>query len=123
MKQRLTPKEEELMQVLWRLQKAFVKEIVAELPEPRPHYNTVSTIVRKMVDKGFVGYESFGNTHRYYPLVPKKEYTENFMQKALRNYFDNSYKNMVSFFAKEQKISVDELREIIALIENQKQEK
>ena len=123
MKQRLTPKEEELMQVLWRLQKAFVKEIVAELPEPRPHYNTVSTIVRKMVDKGFVGYESFGNTHRYYPLVPKKEYTENFIQKALRNYFDNSYKNMVSFFAKEQKISVDELREIIALIENQKAEK
>ncbi len=123
MKQRLTPKEEELMQVLWRLQKAFVKEIVAALPEPRPHYNTVSTIVRKMVDKGFVGYESFGNTHRYYPLVPKKAYTENFMQKALRNYFDNSYKNMVSFFAQEQKISADELREIIALIENQKPEK
>jgi len=123
MKQRLTPKEEELLQVLWRLQKAFVKEIVAELPKPRPHYNTVSTIVRKMVDKGFVGYESFGNTHRYYPLVSKKTYTENFMQKALRNYFDNSYKNMVSFFAKEQKISADELREIIDLIENQNQEK
>ncbi len=123
MKQRLTPKEEELLQVLWRLQKAFVKEIIAELPEPRPHYNTVSTIVRKMVDKGFVGYESFGNTHRYYPLVSKKTYTENFMQKALRNYFDNSYKNMVSFFAKEQKISADELREIIELIENQKSQK
>ncbi len=123
MKQRLTPKEEELMQVLWRLQKAFVKEIVAALPEPRPHYNTVSTIIRKMVDKGFVGYESFGNTHRYYPLVSKKTYTENFMQKALRNYFDNSYKNMVSFFAKEQKISADELREIIELIEKQNPEK
>ncbi len=123
MKQRLTLKEEELMQVLWRLQKAFVKEIVAALPEPRPHYNTVSTIIRKMVDKGFVGYESFGNTHRYYPLVSKKAYTENFMQKALRNYFDNSYKNMVSFFAKEQKISADELREIIELIENQNKEK
>ena len=123
MKQRLTPKEEELLQVLWRLQKAFVKEIIAELPEPRPHYNTVSTIVRKRVDKGFVGYESFGNTHRYYPLVSKKTYTENFMQKALRNYFDNSYKNMVSFFAKEQKISADELREIIELIENQKSQK
>ena len=123
MKQRLTPKEEELMQVLWRLQKAFVKEIVAALPEPRPHYNTVSTIIRKMVNKGFVGYESFGNTHRYYPLVSKKAYTENFMQKALRNYFDNSYKNMVSFFAKEQKISTDELREIIELIENQTKEK
>ena len=123
MKQRLTPKEEELMQVLWQLQKAFVKEIVASLPAPRPHYNTVSTIIRKMVDKGYVGYESFGNTHRYYPLVSKKKYTENFMQKALRNYFDNSYKNMVSFFAKEQKISADELREIIELIENKNQEK
>ena len=123
MKQRLTPKEEELMQVLWHLRKAFVKEIVAALPEPRPHYNTVSTIIRKMVDKGFVGYESFGNTHRYYPLVSKKVYTENFMQKALRNYFDNSYKNMVSFFVKQQKISADELREIIELIENQNQEK
>ena len=120
MKNKLTPKEEELIQVLWQLQKAFVKEIVAVLPEPRPHYNTVSTIIRKMEEKGFVGHESFGNTHRYYPLISKESYKKNFVQKTIDNYFDKSYKNMVSFFAQEQKISVDELKEIIQLIENKK---
>ena len=118
MKARLTPKEEEVMQVLWQLKKAFVKEVVAALPDPKPHYNTVSTIIRKMEDKGFVAHESFGNTHRYYPLISKESYKKNFMQKAIDHYFDNSYKNMVSFFAKEEKISVAELKEIISLIEN-----
>jgi len=118
--EKLTNKEEQIMQVLWKLKKAFVKEVVAELPAPKPHYNTVSTIIRKMEEKGFVGHEAFGNTHRYFPLIEKEKYTKSFMQKAIRNYFDNSYKNLVSFFAEQEKISVEELKEIIRIIENKK---
>ncbi len=114
---KLTNKEEELMQVLWQLKKAFVKEIVAELPEPRPHYNTISTVIRKMEDKGFVKHNAFGNTHQYYPVITKENYRKGFMQKTVNNYFGDSYKNVVSFFAKEEKISVEELKEIIKLIE------
>ncbi|WP_456379509.1 BlaI/MecI/CopY family transcriptional regulator [Lutibacter sp.] len=115
---KLTNKEEEIMQVLWKLKKAFVKEVIAELPEPKPHYNTVSTVIRKMEDKGYVKHETFGNTHRYYPTVSKENYRKNYFLDATQNYFENSYKNVVSFFAKEEKISADELREIIKLIES-----
>lgn len=117
---KLTNKEEELMQVLWQLKKAFVKEIVAKLSEPRPHYNTISTVIRKMEDKGFVKHNAFGNTHQYYPAITKEDYRKGFMQKTVNNYFEDSYKNVVSFFAKEEKISVKELKEIIKLIENKK---
>ncbi len=115
--EKLTNKEEEIMQVLWQLKKAFVKEVVAELPNPKPHYNTISTTIRKMEDKGFVGHKAFGKTHQYFPLLSKEKYRKTFMQKTISHYFENSYKNVVSFFAKEDKISVDELKEIILLIE------
>jgi predicted transcriptional regulator len=117
---KLTNKEEEIMQVLWQLKKAFVKEIVAELPEPKPHYNTISTVIRKMENKGYVKYIAFGNTHQYYPAISKENYRKGYMQKTINNYFENSYKNVVSFFAKEEKISVDELKEIIKIIESKK---
>ena len=117
--QKLTNKEEEIMHILWRLEKAFVKDILAEITEDKPHYNTLSTIVRNLEDKGFVGYNAFGKTHQYYPIISKEAYKERFMNKAIENYFNNSYKNVVSFFAKEEKISVEELKEIIALIEKQ----
>ncbi len=116
--EKLTTKEEEIMQVLWQLKKAFVKEVVAKLPQPKPHYNTVSTVIRKMEDKGFVKHEAFGNTHRYFPLISKEDYRKRYFSTAIHNYFENSYKNVVSFFAKEEKISVEELREIIEIIEN-----
>ncbi|MCZ8196691.1 MAG: BlaI/MecI/CopY family transcriptional regulator [Flavobacterium sp.] len=115
--QKLTNKEEEIMQILWRLRKAFVKEVMAEIKEDQPHYNTLSTIIRNLEEKGFVSYNAFGNTHQYYPIVKMEEYRKRFMNTAIENYFDNSYKNMVSFFAEEQKISAEELREIIAIIE------
>ena len=118
--QKLTTKEEEIMQVLWKLEKAFVKEIVAELPEPKPHYNTVSTVIRKMENKGFVKHEQFGNTHRYSPAISIEEYRKRFFSNAIEDYFENSYKNVVSFFAKEEKISAEDLREIIKLIESKK---
>jgi predicted transcriptional regulator len=118
--EKLTVKEEEIMQVIWRLKKAFVKEVMAELPKPRPHYNTVSTVIRKMEDKGYVKHEAFGNTHRYYPTVSMEDYRSGFFTTAIKNYFEDSYKNVVSFFAKEEKISIEELKEIIQIIENQK---
>ena len=115
--EQLTNREEDIMQVLWKLKKAFVKEVVEEIPKPKPHYNTVSTIIRKMETKGFVGHIAFGNTHQYFPLVDKDVYKKTFMQNTITNYFENSYKNVVSFLADEEKISVKELKEIIALIE------
>jgi len=116
--QKLTNKEEEIMQILWKLKKAFVKEVMAEITEEQPHYNTLSTIIRNLEEKGFVSHNAFGNTHQYFPIVKIEEYRKRFMNTAIDTYFDSSYKNMVSFFAKEEKISAQELREILAMIEN-----
>ncbi|WP_026728749.1 BlaI/MecI/CopY family transcriptional regulator [Flavobacterium denitrificans] len=121
--QKLTNKEEEIMHILWKLKKAFVKEIQAEITEEQPHYNTLSTIVRNLEEKGYVSHNAFGNTHQYYPIVSIEEYRKGFMSTAIDNYFNSSYKSMVSFFAKEEKISATELREILAMIENPKEEK
>lgn len=118
--QKLTNKEEEVMQILWKLEKAFVKEIMAEIKKEQPHYNTLSTIVRILEEKGFVAHNAFGNSHQYYPIVAMEDYRKRFMTTAINNYFDSSYKNLVSFFAEEEKISADELREILDMIENKK---
>lgn len=112
----LTNKEEEVMQALWQLEKGFVREIMAILPGNN-HYNTISTIVRNLEEKGYVAHTAFGKTHQYYPTISKQAYTKGFMKQATQRYFDNSYKNMVSFFAKEEKISAQELREILEIIE------
>lgn len=115
--EKLTNKEEEIMHILWKIKKGFVKDVVARLPEPKPHYNTVSTMIRNMEEKGYIKHMAYGKTHEYFPVVSKEEYREKFMSKTIRAYFENSYKNAVSFFAKEEKISVDDLKEIIELIE------
>lgn len=118
--EKLTNKEEEIMRILWKLEKAFVKEILAELPDESLHYNTASTMVRNLEDKGYVAHTAFGKTHQYYPVVSKESYRKQFMSQASKKFFDNSYKNMVSFFAKEEKISAQELREILEIIEKKK---
>jgi predicted transcriptional regulator len=115
--QKLTNKEEEIMHILWKLEKAFVKEVMAEIKEDQPHYNTLSTIIRNLEEKGYVSYNAFGKTHQYFPIISLEKYRKGFMNTAIENYFDSSYKNMVSFFAKEEKISAAELREILAMIE------
>ncbi len=114
--QNLTNKEEEIMHILWKLQKAFIKDILAETAD-HPHYNTLSTIVRNLEEKGYVSHTAYGNTHQYYPIVKKEDYRKRFMNTAIDNYFNSSYKSMVSFFAKEEKISAAELREILEMIE------
>ncbi|QOG00855.1 BlaI/MecI/CopY family transcriptional regulator [Flavobacterium sp. MDT1-60] len=121
--QKLTNKEEEIMHILWKLKKAFVKEIQAEITEDQPHYNTLSTIVRNLEEKGYVSHNAFGNTHQYYPIVSIEDYRKGFMSTAIDNYFNSSYKSMVSFFAKEEKISAAELREILAMIEKPNEDK
>lgn len=106
------------MHVLWKLEKAFVKEVMAEMKD-EAHYNTLSTIIRNLEEKGFVAHNAFGNTHQYYPVVSKEDYRKRFMNNAIDTYFKGSYKSMVSHFAKEDKISADELREILDMIEKQ----
>lgn len=116
---KLTQKEEEIMHVIWKLKKAFVKEIIQELEE-NIHYNTASTMVRNLEEKQFVSHEAFGNTHRYYPLVRKEDYSKLVLNNTTHRFFDGSYKNLVSFFAKEEQISIDELKDIINHIEKNK---
>ena len=118
--QKLAKREEQIMQACWHLGKAFIKEIIAELPDPKPHYNSVATMVRILEDKGFLAHETFGNTFRYYPVVSKEQYQNHAFDDIVRQYFNNSYPRMLAYFAKEQKISSEELKEILELIKSQK---
>ena len=118
--EKLTNKEEEIMRVLWDLEKAFVKEVLPELKDQKLHYNTVSTIIRNLEEKGYVSHIAYGKTHQYFPVVSKESYRKQFMNMATKRFFDNSFKNVVSYFAKEEKISAEELREILDIIENKK---
>lgn len=113
MARELTRAEEQVMQILWELEKAFVKDIIEQMQEPKPAYNTVSTIIRILEKKGFVAYEAFGKTHRYYPLMSKKEYTRLYMRSFMKNYFSNSFKDMVSFFVKDDNMSISELEDMM----------
>lgn len=109
----LTKAEEEIMQILWQLKKANVKAIIEEFPEPRPAYNTVSTIVRILETKGFVGYEKEGKGHVYFPLIEQQEYSNQSINKLVDNYFQGSFKSMVSFFVKKNDISLKELESVL----------
>jgi BlaI family transcriptional regulator, penicillinase repressor len=118
----LTKGEEQIMQVLWNIQPAFVKDIIAELPAPKPAYSTVSTIVRILESKGFIGHEAFGPTHRYSALISKEEYSHFSMKKMLENYFDGSLKQMVSFFSRKENMTMKEMDELMKTMENLKNE-
>ncbi|MBN2892303.1 MAG: BlaI/MecI/CopY family transcriptional regulator [Bacteroidales bacterium] len=108
----LTKAEEQIMQILWKMKKGFVKEIVEFFPEPKPAYNTVSTIVRILEEKEFIGHEPFGRTHQYFPLITKKEYAKKFMKGFMKNYFENSAKKMFSFLSDEDELTVSEIEEL-----------
>lgn len=116
----LTKAEEQLMQVLWDLQKAFVKEVMDELPEPKPAYNTVSTVIRILETKGFVNHTTFGKSHQYHPIISKEEYKSFATEKLLNGYFENSVESMFSFFVKKEKIDLAEADQIMKLIEKMK---
>jgi predicted transcriptional regulator len=112
----LTRAEEQIMQVLWQLKKAFVKELIEALPEPKPAYNTVSTFVRILETKGFVDHEAFGKSHEYFPVISKEQYQSFATDKLLSGYFDNSIKHMFSYFVSKERIDLKEADEILKLI-------
>ena len=115
---RLTNKEEEVMRVLWDMQQAFVKDMLPLFTEPKLHYNTLSTIIRNLEEKGYVAHQQFGNTYQYFPAISKEDYQNNFvLNKVVGSYFNDSYKDLVAYFAKNEKVTPDELREIIRMIE------
>ncbi|MFT3912458.1 MAG: BlaI/MecI/CopY family transcriptional regulator [Ferruginibacter sp.] len=105
----LTKAEEQIMQVIWKLEKAFLREIIDALPNPKPHNNTVATIIKILVEKEFIGIQVFGRTHQYYPLVSKDAYSKTTMKSLVKGYFEGSFSNAVSFMVKENNLSVDEL--------------
>ena len=113
----LTKAEEQVMQILWEIKKGFVKEVIEKMPEPKPAYNTVSTIIRILEKKGFVGYNSFGKTHEYFPLIAKDEYRSFFLRNFMGNYFGGSIKNLVSFFARENDLDLNDMEEIMKYVE------
>jgi BlaI family transcriptional regulator, penicillinase repressor len=117
----LTKAEEQVMQILWNLESAIVRDIMTHFPDPKPAYTTVSTIVRILEKKGFVEHENYGNIHKYTPLVSKDEYASEFMNYFVKDYFGNSFKKLVSFFGQKEKITSNDLEEIKKLlIENKK---
>ena len=120
---KLTRKEEELMKILWKVKEGFVKDLVEYYPEPKPHYNTVSSLVRLLEEKGFVNHKAYGNTHQYFPIISKQEYRKSFIKDVVKDYFDNSYKQTVSLFIEEQNLSKEDLAELINFINSKKEEK
>ncbi len=119
-RQILTEKETPIMQMLWECGPMFVREMVELYPEPRPHFNTVSTLVRILEEKGYVGHEKLGNSHRFFAIAKKSDFSRRSLTDVIRDYFNNSYKSAVSALVEEEKISVEELREIIDLIESKR---
>ena len=113
----LTKAEEQVMQILWQIKRGFVKDILAKMAEPKPAYNTVSTIVRILEKKGFVGYKAYGKTHEYYPLIDKKSYSSFFLKNFLGSYFGGSFPKLVSFFAQENDMDVHEFEELMKYVE------
>ena len=116
--ERITGKEEEIMEFFWKEGPLFVKQIMEYYNEPRPHINTLSTIVRNLEEKGYLGHRAYGNSYQYYPLVSQEDYKKSTLTGIISNYFGNSYLSAVSTLVKEEKISVEELKELIEQIEN-----
>ena len=119
----LTKAEEQVMQILWQLNEAIVKDIIEQISEPKPAYNTVSTVVRVLEGKGFVDHKAYGNSHVYFPIISEAEYKKFTFDKMMKSYFNDSYKSLVSFIADEKKLDINELDELTKLIDNLKTKK
>ncbi|MGB3619443.1 MAG: BlaI/MecI/CopY family transcriptional regulator [Catalinimonas sp.] len=115
----LTRAEEEIMQVLWRLKKGVVRDVIAALPEPKPAYNTVSTVIRILEKKGFVDHEAYGKTHLYFPLVARDDYRRQSLRSLMGRYFNGSFEQMVSFFAKEENLSLREVDDLMSHLKDE----
>jgi BlaI family penicillinase repressor len=115
----LTRAEEQVMQVLWKIKRGFVKDVLEHFNDPKPAYNTISTIIRILQDKGFVSHKAYGRTHEYYPVISRDEYSKSHLNSFVNNYFSNSFGKMVSFFAKEKEISMKEMEEIMKIMDGE----
>ncbi|PID89340.1 MAG: transcriptional regulator [Bacteroidia bacterium] len=115
--EKLSPQEEVVMQAAWRVKMGAVRDIMAEMPDKKPPYTTVASIVKNLEKKLFLTGRKFGNTYVYTPLISEEKYKSRFMSQFVSRYFENSYKNMVSFFAEKEKISAEDLKDIIEIIE------
>ena len=119
----LTKAEEQIMQVLWKLDKAFLRDIVEAMPNPKPHQNTVATLLKILVEKEFVGVIVISRHHQYYPAVSKDEYSKRSMKQLVKGYFEGSFSNIVSFMVKENNLSVEELETLLQQIRKQQSQK
>ncbi|MDX9903606.1 MAG: BlaI/MecI/CopY family transcriptional regulator [Bacteroidales bacterium] len=115
----LTKAEEEVMQILWRIKKGFIKDLLEKFEEPRPAYSTVSTIVRILIEKGFIDYKAYGRTHQYFPVISRDDYRKSRLNSLVRNYFSNSYQKMVSFFAREDSLTIKDMEEIMEMMKRE----
>lgn len=113
---KLTRKEEEAMKILWKARKGFIRELIDLHPDPKPLYTTFSSLIRGLEEKGFVSHKAYGKNHEYFPVIKKEEYRKFFMKEIVNDYFGSSYKNVVSFFVNENKLSADDLRKLIDMI-------
>lgn len=114
----LTKAEEQVMQILWDVKKGFVKDVLAKMPEPKPAYNTVSTIIRILEKKGFVGYNAYGKTHEYFPIIDKTSYSNFYLKNFIGGYFGGSFQKLVSFFAKENEMEIKDFESLMKHVES-----
>lgn len=118
----LTKAEEQVMRIMWKLEKAFLKDVVEQFPEPRPAYTTISTVMRVLVKKGFIAYNTYGKVHEYYPLVKKEKYFKNHLNGVIENFFDGSLNKFTSFFTENQRLDIHELEEVKQIVEKKIEE-
>ncbi|MCG8319445.1 MAG: BlaI/MecI/CopY family transcriptional regulator [Cytophagales bacterium] len=119
----LTKAEEAVMQILWKIQKGFLADIMKEMPDPKPANSTVSTFIKILERKGFISHRTYGKIHEYFPRVSKEQYTKDHLNGLLEKYFSNSYTKMVSFLSKSEDLSIQEIEEIITMLQNQMKER
>jgi predicted transcriptional regulator len=117
--QKLAKREAQIMQAIWDLGHAFIKDVVEQMPDPKPHYNSVSTMVKLLEKKGFVSHEKLGNAHRYFAIVKKEDYQEGVVDEVVKGFFDNSPMKLVNYFAKEQKLDAADLERLLKMIKDQ----
>lgn len=115
---KLTKAEEQVMQYLWQVEKGFLKDVLELFPEPKPHTNTISTILKILMDKGFVSHKTFGRQHEYFPLISKENYSGRSIKSLVKNYFEGSYTNAVSFLVEKNEISVEDLELLLDELKN-----
>ena len=119
----LTKAEERIMKILWEIEKGFIKDIIQKFPNPKPPYNSVSTIVRVLVQKEIVGFTAYGNSHQYHPLISKEEYRKGQLSKLVKNYYNNSLSQVVNFFTESKNLDEKELDEAMKILETLKSQK